>query len=76
MAWLREQVARAALLDDLAAPSVLHIHGARLDAWQDSAASTDDAGMSVRWCAPGHALPGAYGNKEAPARLAWGGVAP
>lgn len=43
MTWLREQVARAALLDDLAAPSVLHIHGPQLNTWQDSAGSTGDA---------------------------------
>ena len=84
MAWLREHVARAALLDDLPAPSVLHIHGPQLDAWQGSAASTGDTGMTVRWCAPGNALPGPYGGSEssregsresAPARLASRGEA-
>jgi hypothetical protein len=76
MAWLREQVARAALLDDLAAPSVLHIHGAPLDAWQDSATATDVAGLTLHWCAPGHALHAAYGSKKSlAARFASRGVA-
>jgi hypothetical protein len=71
MAWLCEQVARIALLDDLPAPSVLQIHGVPLDAWQGSAASTGDAGMAVRWCAPGHALRGPDGSRQpAMARLA------
>jgi hypothetical protein len=80
--WLREHVARAALLDDLPAPSVLHIHGPQVDAWQGSAASTGDTGntgMTVRWCAPGNALPGPYGGEEgsrqSAARLASRGAA-
>jgi hypothetical protein len=76
MVWLREHVARAALLDDLPAPSVLHIHGAQLDAWQESAAAAGDTAMTVRWYAPGDALPGAYGSgKSAAARLASRGAA-
>ena len=55
MAWLREQIARAALLDNLPAPAALHIHGEPSDAWQTHAASSSDAGLTVHWHPqPGH----------------------
>ncbi|ALL71068.1 hypothetical protein K788_0002105 (plasmid) [Paraburkholderia caribensis MBA4] len=49
MAWLRDQLSRAALLDNVAAPSVLHIHGCPPDGWQTDPASSADAGLSVQW---------------------------
>jgi hypothetical protein len=52
MAWLREQIARAALLDNLPAPSALHIHGKPFDAWQTQAAASNDAGLTVHWHPP------------------------
>ena len=56
VAWLREQVARAALLDNLPAPATLYLHGPQVDAWQPADTSAaGDAGMIVRWCAPGNA---------------------
>jgi hypothetical protein len=61
MAWLREQVARIALLDNLPAPSVLHVHGPRLDAWRPGAASYGESGMTVHWRAPDHAASGLHG---------------
>ncbi|HEY3596121.1 MAG TPA: hypothetical protein VGL08_01195 [Paraburkholderia sp.] len=77
LAWLHEQVARAALLDNLQAPSVLHLHGPLLDAWQPHAASSGDAGMAVRWCAADQAAPGLAGTHlSAAAQLAWGGATP
>jgi hypothetical protein len=77
MAWLREQVARAALLDNLPAPSLLHVHGPQLDAWKESAAPSGDAGMTVRWCAPGNASSGLHGSgASAAAQLAWSGATP
>jgi hypothetical protein len=39
LTWLREQVARAALLDNVPAPSVLYVHGRRVDGWSTGAAS-------------------------------------
>lgn len=54
--WLREQVARVALLDNLPAPSVLHLHGPLLDAWQPRVASSGGAGMTVHWCAADHVV--------------------
>lgn len=50
--WLRAQVARAALLDNLAAPSTLHVYGQPLDAWQSGT-----EGMAVRWWHPDHRTP-------------------
>ncbi|WP_193567047.1 hypothetical protein [Paraburkholderia azotifigens] len=47
--WLREHVARAALLDDVTAPAVLHIHGPQIDAWHAGSASSGEAGMNVHW---------------------------
>jgi hypothetical protein len=76
LAWLREQVARAALLDDLPSPSVLQIHGPQIDGWQEQGASTGEAGMTVRWCAPGNALSGTQGSSgSAATRLGWRGRA-
>lgn len=49
MAWLRDQLARAALLDNVPAPSVLYIHGRPLDEWQPDPASSADVGLSVQW---------------------------
>jgi len=82
IAWLREQVARAALLDNLTAPSVLYVHGPRIDGWSAGSATTasvssGDAGMSVRWCAPGDIPFVADGNRvSATSQLAWGGATP
>lgn len=47
--WLRERVARAALLDDVTAPDVLHIHGPQIDGWHPGSASPGEAGMNVHW---------------------------
>jgi hypothetical protein len=52
MAWLREQIARAALLDNLPVPSALHIHGQPCDAWSSHSAPSDDAGLAVHWHPP------------------------
>jgi hypothetical protein len=49
LTWLRERVARAALLEDVTAPDVLHIHGRKIDGWHMDATSTGDAGMNVHW---------------------------
>lgn len=49
MVWLRDQLSRAALLDNVAAPSVLHIHGRPLDEWQPDPASSADVDLSVQW---------------------------
>ena len=77
MAWLREQVARAALLENLPAPSVLHLHGPQLDAWHSRAASSGEAGTAVRWCTSGKAAPGPEnGRASAAVQLAWGGATP
>ncbi|MBN3766588.1 hypothetical protein [Burkholderia sp. Ac-20365] len=42
--WLRDQLARAALLDNVPPPSALHIHGAPRDDWHK-----DAAGLNVHW---------------------------
>ncbi|CAE6971227.1 hypothetical protein R69608_07517 [Paraburkholderia nemoris] len=77
VAWLREQVARIALLDNLPAPSVLFVHGPRLDAWQPGAASYGETGMTVRWCASDNTASGPHGRGTlAQAQLARGGAAP
>lgn len=77
MAWLREQVARIALLDNLPAPSVLHVHGPRFDAWRPGAASYGEPGTNVQWCAPDHAASGLHGTGGLVAvQLARGGAAP
>jgi hypothetical protein len=81
IAWLREQVARAALLDNLPAPSALHLHGPRLEAWQSRVApndaSHDERGMAVRWCTSGKATPGPESSRSSAAlQLAWGGATP
>ncbi|MBP0590718.1 hypothetical protein J8I87_13515 [Paraburkholderia sp. LEh10] len=48
LTWLRESVARTALLDNVAAPAALHVHGPQMPAWQE-AASSGEAGMKVLW---------------------------
>ncbi|GAB2895815.1 hypothetical protein GCM10027093_34310 [Paraburkholderia jirisanensis] len=53
LVWLREQLERAALLDNVAPPAVLHVHGPQIAAWQQAA--TDEAGIAVRWCTTGNA---------------------
>jgi hypothetical protein len=75
LAWLQAQLTRAALLDNVAAPAVLHVHGTQIDAWQTSAATpgasashaADDAGMTVRWCMTGNAAAPALASAPAPA---------
>ncbi len=79
--WLREQVARAALLDNVTAPSVLHVHGPQVAAWQHAGAAPGATGMAVRWCtagnlAPASAATAAGSGLSAVAQLAWGGAAP
>lgn len=77
LAWLREQVARAALLDNLTAPSTLHLHGPQLDAWKSDDAPPGTQGMAVRWCAPGNAALGQEsGRASAATQLAWAGAMP
>ncbi|HVE06784.1 MAG TPA: hypothetical protein VNE00_05980 [Paraburkholderia sp.] len=53
LAWLREQLERAALLDNVAPPAVLHVHGPQIAAWQQAPAG--ERGIAVRWCTTGHA---------------------
>jgi hypothetical protein len=77
MAWLREQVARIALLDNLPAPSVLHVDGPRLDVWRPAAALYGETGMTVRWCAPDNAPSGPRSRgASAGVQLARDGAAP
>lgn len=73
--WLREQVARAALLDDLPVPSTLLLHGPRCDAWQPGASDFADPGMTLRWCDPAdRARSGSGRGDTSPAvPLAWSG---
>jgi len=76
IAWLREQVARAALLDNLPAPSALLLHGLRCDAWMPSATGFTDPGMSVLWGdADERSTSGANGAVTPSAPLAWSGPA-
>ncbi|MFP3555503.1 hypothetical protein SB861_33035 [Paraburkholderia sp. SIMBA_049] len=49
IAWLRAQVVRAALLDNLPPPSTLLLHGLRRDAWLPGAIDFSDPAMTVRW---------------------------
>lgn len=42
--WLRDQLTRAALLDNVSPPSALHIHGVPRDGWQ-----ADAVGLNVQW---------------------------
>ncbi|WP_206171224.1 hypothetical protein [Trinickia terrae] len=55
-AWLREQVARIALLDNVPAPSVLHLDGRQPDAWQALSPHARE-GMTVHWCESANAAP-------------------
>lgn len=48
-AWLHEQIARAALLDNLPAPSALHMHGEPSDAWQTHADASGETSLTVHW---------------------------
>jgi hypothetical protein len=78
LAWLRERIARAALLDYVTAPDVLHIHGPQIGGWQPGAASSGEAGMTVRWHGSG-VRPHASGGRGASlfsrlARFAWSGA--
>ena len=75
LAWLREQVSRAALLDDMRAPSILHVHGPVMDAWQSGIDATAASGMIVQGYPPRHVSKarGARGLSLA-ARLRWGGL--
>jgi hypothetical protein len=59
---LRERVARIALLDNLPAPSVLHVEGRQSDAWQSPSLPHAQEGMTAHWYAPGNAAPGPEGN--------------
>lgn len=75
LAWLREHVSRAALLDDMRAPSVLLVHGALIEAWQTGADATAASGMIVKGYASRHVAKArrARGLSLA-ARLRWGGL--
>jgi hypothetical protein len=75
IAWLREQVARAALFDNLPAPSALLLHGPRCDVWLPAATDFSDPGMTVRWGESGdRTTPGANGAAAGPVEpLAWSG---
>jgi hypothetical protein len=77
LTWLREQIARAALIDNLPAPSALLLHGPRCDAWLPGAADFAEPGMTVRWGESGdRATAGAKGVAAAPAvPLVWSGPA-
>ncbi|MFM0739235.1 hypothetical protein PQQ51_18510 [Paraburkholderia xenovorans] len=73
--WLREQVARAALLDNLPAPAALLLHGPRCDVWLPGATDFTDPGMTVRWSeSADRATPGANAATAQPAPLAWSGT--
>ncbi|WP_414443570.1 hypothetical protein [Burkholderia sp. 22PA0106] len=73
LGWLREQVTRAALLDNLPAPSALVLHGPRCEVWMPGATDFTDPGLAVRWAGVAeraNALPaGAVAESAAP--LAW-----
>jgi hypothetical protein len=75
--WLREQVARAALLDNLPVPSTLLLHGPRCDAWLPGAAGFADPGIALRWSdAADRARSGSgRGDPALAAPLAWSGPA-
>ncbi|ALK28951.1 hypothetical protein [Burkholderia plantarii] len=76
LGWLRAQVARAALLDDLPAPTALLLHGPRCEAWLPGATDFTDPGMSVRWAAPGEAGGELLARAATPAvPLGWSGSA-
>jgi hypothetical protein len=84
LGWLREQIARMALLEDVSPPSVLYVQGTPVQAWaSDSAAAQElvvaksgakgaakphDIAMAVHWIAPGHRA--APRTKRRPWRLA------
>ncbi|CAM2139363.1 conserved protein of unknown function [Pararobbsia alpina] len=56
LAWLREQIARMALLDNVVPPSILFVQGEPLEAWQGGGAAFTASGreaMSVRWIRSG-----------------------
>lgn len=76
IAWLREQVARAALLDNLPAPSSLLLHGPRCDGWMPGATDFADSGMTVHWSEsaerPSLGSSAAAATQSAP--LAWSGT--
>ena len=60
------------------APDVLHIHGPQIGGWQPGAASSGEAGMTVRWHGSG-VRPHASGGRGASlfsrlARFAWSGA--
>ena len=68
-AWLHDQITRIALLDNVAVPTALHIHGVPIEGWQAGR-------IAVHWHAPEH--PSSSSKREDPAiatPLAWGGAA-
>jgi hypothetical protein len=85
LAWLNEQLMRTALLDNVAAPKVLHVYGALPPAWQPTqhagtpsgkggtGANAGDAIIEVRACSAAQAafaLPqGAHASWSAAAQL-------
>ncbi|CAB3771236.1 hypothetical protein LMG29739_05986 [Paraburkholderia solisilvae] len=48
LAWLHEQLARTALLDNVPAPKVLHVHGPCPEIWQQQAPDAASAGSAAR----------------------------
>ncbi len=45
--WLREQIARMALLDDVSPPSVLYVQGTPVQDWISAAAATHDPAVAM-----------------------------
>jgi hypothetical protein len=75
LTWLCESVARTALLDNVAAPAALHVHGPQMPAWRD-AASSDEAVITVRWCESGAPTRSFEGRRASfLSRFGWSGAA-
>ncbi|MFM0340706.1 hypothetical protein [Paraburkholderia fungorum] len=61
--WLREQVARAALLDNVPAPAVLYVHGPQIDGWSTGSTAMNSASASL---ASGSAVPASSASMTSP----------
>lgn len=76
LGWLRQQVARMALLDNLPAPAALLLHGPRCEPWLPGATDFTEPGLTVRWAESAErASVGGGPLAEPAAPLAWSGTA-
>ncbi|WP_205417409.1 hypothetical protein [Trinickia diaoshuihuensis] len=82
LGWLRQQVTRMALLDNLPAPAALLLHGPRCEPWLPGAADFTEPGLTVRWAEPDEwdesaerASAGGGPLAESATPLAWSGTA-